>query len=130
MVQIVVSNEKMLEALRDVARENPDRTYDVPQHMIGRADASLCFYVHSDPETGEESPGCLIAHALVKVGVPVERMKSWEGSSAELVASSLTSGLRADTLDVLARAQDHQDAGYSWGDALNYAEMRPAGVEF
>lgn len=128
MVQVVVSDAKMLDALREVARENPNKVYEKPAYY--NADKALCFYVHSDPGTGEESPGCLIAHALVRVGVPLDRMKSWEGSGAALVASALTSGLRADTLDVLAMAQDRQDVGETWADSVNFAERRPIGVEF
>lgn len=131
MSKVTVSDEIMMGALRDVVAAQPDYVYSAPAHMVptdGSADIG-CYYVHTDAETGKKSPGCLIACALVRVGVPLESLVLWEGDSAYAVVNGLIDGLSNITRNVMERAQDAQDNGATWLDSFNHALNRPKGVE-
>lgn len=74
-------------------------------------------------------PSCIAATALFKVGVPVEELARWEGNSVRAMkadrrvdASGRMGFLTEDAVMVLTRAQQHQDVGRTWGEALDVSE--------
>lgn len=106
--------DRALELLREVVAEyGEDHIYDPPPGEDG------CFYVHGD------GPGCIVAHVLVRAGVPLDELVAVELSTptADEHAPFGTGALWAqwgdwDALRLLGLVQEEQDAGRTWGVAL------------
>lgn len=124
-----VSGAQLREAVRTLALAEPDKVYAVPDDQPNR-DRALCFYVHVDPETGVQTPGCLIGTALHQLGVSLDALAGWEGLAAALAVPALVDGEVSDAdLRFLGTAQDQQDDGATWRDAYLRADNYPAGIE-
>lgn len=78
-----------------------------------------CRYVE------EGHPSCLVGHVLVRTGVSLEALNKLDmlGVSASSLADY---GIQADmgAQRVLGAAQEVQDSGKSWGEALRMARQR------
>lgn len=118
-----VTDQDLKDALRAVAMENPGHVYTAPDHL----DASgmgRCFYVHW-PEGDEEalSPGCMVGHALYRVGVPLDRLQDHETRPAAHVLEDFFPQASGDTLSAYNSAQARQDIGHPWGKAIRDAGL-------
>lgn len=84
--------------------------------------AADCYYVHRTAN-GEVTPGCIAAQVLVRRGVSLEVLATYEGCSVPVFAedAGLTDEWAADLLGV---AQAAQDQGATWGFALAEAFKR------
>lgn len=63
-------------------------------------------------------PACLVGHALVAGGVPLENIKFFEGDSAGTVVEALNIFEDEVVRRALSIAQSEQDSGKTWGEAL------------
>lgn len=90
-----------------------------------------CQYVRSG------APSCLVGHALVSLGVPLNRLASFDlqyANSAKAVLDTLyaeaiidfeNAGEELDEIETfLMAAQGKQDEGFTWGEALTAARHK------
>lgn len=90
-----------------VNMKGPDYVYRVPD------DRGACVYIN------DGQPSCLVGHVLVAAGVPVERLEVWEDTAAREVVGHLgPDDWDYDLGEALNRAQETQDSGAPWGEAL------------
>lgn len=80
----------------------------------------MCRYV-----SPEGAVGCIVGVILNKAGVDLETLQKHEGDGVWSVLNSLRSedifGVDHDTCMFLGDLQSAQDAGRTWGQALDYA---------
>lgn len=122
MERIKVGASDVASMLRAVVAERPDYIYEPP--TVRPDPMTACYYVHG------EAPGCLIGHVLNRLGVPLPELARWEGQSADDVANETLNitghpDAVAKVLTELSWAQNFQDGGRSWGDALADATRKP-----
>lgn len=79
------------------------------------AENTNCLYAHKTNEGPK--PGCLIGTALFHCGVTVDELAKHEGMSAHSLLSQMTD-LPHEVLFAARDAQQVQDAGKTWGEAL------------
>lgn len=77
-----------------------------------------CWYVYDD------CPDCLIGDALFRLGVPIDKLKEFEGCSTESTAFAGRFDLSLQARDLFNEAQLWQDASMPWGSCL----IRAAGI--
>ena len=70
---------------------------------------------------GEKS--CLVGHALVDLGVPIDTLEEWETTSGPDAADVLLADLGitgdSDVVDRILRIQNRQDRQVPWGTAVD-----------
>ncbi|MDX2590973.1 hypothetical protein PV343_01365 [Streptomyces sp. WI03-4A] len=130
MTRVTVPASEVIETLREVVAEQPDYTYEAPAHMAGEGAPLSCFYVHVGGNDEPDTPGCLVGHVLNRLGVPLDRLAMYEGTgSGGMLASVLEITGPLDEIyrvdEALALAQDAQDNGSTWADALEAATRKP-----
>lgn len=113
---IEVTDQQVLETLREVVAGKEDYVYEPQQEG-----QSMCLYVHED-EHGRKTPGCLVAHALVRLGGSISGLEESEGSGPLLASVKAGLSLEDASVEALVQAQVAQDSGYTWGEALRVAE--------
>lgn len=128
MERITVPAAKVLETLTAVATENPGYVYAAPEHQA--SESLSCYYVHKDENGENVTPGCLVGKVLNVLGVSLEALSRYEGSGAySVTATVLEVTGQPDEIraahDALGIAQNAQDAGATWGDALERATRKP-----
>lgn len=94
-----------------VALKGEDYVYEMPRNKEG--DVIGCSYIHND------QPSCIVGHVLVAAGVDPDQLHQHEGVAAE----NLTIRVQLwDTDYTMSRAlnaaQEAQDSGETWGEAL------------
>lgn len=99
-----------LALLREVVGERPDHVY---VNTVGGDEDMACRYVHGD------EPGCLIGTVLYRHGIPLADLHLHEGSSVHSLPSVW---LDVDANELLQAAQNLQDRGTTWAEALAAAE--------
>lgn len=109
--------------LKDIVREfGEDHTYSNPATLLDTG-TNGCDYWHDD----EDKPGCLIGHALHRLGVPGDWLHGQEGSNAETLLNMLRANylwnIDQDSTRLFTVAQARQDALDPWGVALKDATM-------
>lgn len=87
---------------------------------LSREDGGTCRY--RDPKD-ETNPSCIVGNALWQWGL-LDQAKPYEGSTADVVLMDLGIHVTGDAIEVLKQAQNVQDEGRSWGDALMTAKSR------
>jgi hypothetical protein len=128
---VELTDEKIMETLKAVVAESPDKVYAAPEHMVsldysGQPTSMTCFYVHTDENGDRPTPGCLVGQVLNRLGVELDYLADREGTGADALGSGL--GISVDARTLLAIAQDRQDHGSTWGKALADA-IEGEGVE-
>jgi hypothetical protein len=108
-----ITDEKIMATLREVVAERPEFIYQKPPASEGHI--AVCRYVHGDV------PGCLIGHVLHRLGVSLETLSVHEGQPAQYLAGTLDIGGDAVRW-ALGAAQEAQDGGSTWHEALACAE--------
>lgn len=109
-----------------VELKGEDYVYTNPNGEMATIDGGItdCFYVD---ESGDDAvPSCIVGHVFHAMGIPVLDMLKIEGSS---VNSDVTEDLlRDNSIQVTPRAtrllysaQDLQDSGHTWGEAVDDA---------
>lgn len=100
---------KLIEEIRNLAKENPERT-------------AGCTYLDSDG-----APVCIVGHAMFNLGLIDESAKQsdWNKSDFYILRFNGISGLDA-TDDAESRwivaVQGMQDCGKEWGEAVEVAD--------
>jgi hypothetical protein len=111
--------------MSDVIRIDKDRALELLRQVVeGREDfvyPSLvtvdCVYAHRG------KPSCIVGHALVLAGATVKRLAELDGlddggiRNVEVEWLALTD----EAAQAFGEAQDVQDTGFTWGQALNAA---------
>jgi hypothetical protein len=115
-----ITDEQLMDTLRAVVAESPDKIYARPEHMPALA-STTCFYVHTDTDGAPEAPGCIVGTVLNRLGVPLEVLAEHEGDAAHKVLTELGIGSWR-TQTALRYAQSRQDAEGTWTSALAEAE--------
>jgi hypothetical protein len=77
-----------------------------------------CDYVR------DGQPSCIVGHVLVAAGVPPEQLSRHEGTSASNVVRSLKPEWGEEVGVALDSAQELQDSGSTWSEALKAFKMR------
>lgn len=113
----VIPTEKVTEAIRKIVAESPDFVYK---------GYSGGLYGYADDEG---NPSCLVGCVLAEVAPDLlARLHEGEKIADESAAFSLTNlanlgvyelPFKRHIIRALCRAQETQDAGYSWGMALD-----------
>lgn len=109
-----ITDETLIKAIREVASANAERVYTKPD------DSVYCLYVHTD--AGDLTPGCLIGHALHRLGVPLERMHGVTGNASDLMSAlgiDVSNAVRHYAVD----AQGCQDTRMTWSAAVRVADQ-------
>lgn len=108
---------EVLEAMeKAVAKRGADYVYEKPREDPPTAAGSQCLYVHHRG-TEQEVPGCIVGQVYFDLlGELVPR--TYEGASAGLAVRNTPLRLAIALLD---SAQSEQDAGFTWGEALEAA---------
>jgi hypothetical protein len=133
---IHIDHHKAIEALRECVEERgPDFVYKDPVEGVK---AQSCFYWHypvvpdawagsfQDREQPAVEPGCMIGLMLHKLGVPAEATRTYE-EQAVFTMWDRPNGvfeLTENAMEVCRAAQNRQDDGDRWGDALACAEEK------
>lgn len=99
-----------------VAERGSDYQYDT---------LSGCDYVRD----GE--PSCIVGCVLAAAGVPLDKLHQYEGTSASMVVDAVAPHEWADPdiRSALELAQESQDSGRPWGEALEDFKTRVIGFE-
>jgi hypothetical protein len=109
-----ITMEEVEWALRDVVAEYGEEYIYVPPKD------GLCRYLDKDP--AGIKPACLVGHVLVRLGALVSELACQEGRSADaLDYGRMGLSLSSEAINVLYMAQEVQDEGRPWGDALREA---------
>ena len=108
----------LIDAVRALADRHPDAVYE-------KGDASGCSYTQGVATNGHM--GCLIGQALVACGVTRSELRSVQTQGISDVVEECLFTERFGEADVseedwLRTVQDHQDDGWTWSDAVAYAD--------
>lgn len=90
----------------------------------------ICTLADPNPVTGEPEPRCIVGHVYVDIGVPAEDLVPVRGPvGRESVDLGATYGVHfePEARALLLRAQENQDHGSPWGDAVRDAEAEVKG---
>ncbi|MFF5471025.1 hypothetical protein [Streptomyces achromogenes] len=118
---IELTLDRVKELLNEaVAEKGADYVYTTPDGKQGTPEYQpTCLYVHGD------KPGCIVGHALHRAGVSLSLLLEEEQDDASSVLRSLAQlGVLSYTDGVsqlLYEAQQRQDHGTSWGEAVQQA---------
>lgn len=81
-----------------------------------------CRYTEYD-ENGPTAPSCIAGHVLHRLGVPLDELRQWEGNNIHGLQENYIN-LPAGAYEGLSAAQEAQDGGKTWGEALNIYNER------
>jgi hypothetical protein len=109
-----ITGQNVIEAIRTIVAAAPNTVYQ-PRGQSGQ-----CMYVHNNREAG-----CLVAQALVAVGVPVTDLIPFDaecGKPAGLVMQKLGIIATPDERDWVGEVQRGQDKQWRWDTAVIEAD--------
>lgn len=126
---IVLTEQVVLDTLREIVAEKPDYVYAGPKDASGMAH---CAYSAPDG-----SPSCLVGHLFARL-IPEQfaQIHDEEWSGSDFYPTDDASGVvgsmegvefdRGSTASLLDTAQLAQDGGKPWGQALEHAVKHTA----
>lgn len=125
MARIVIDRHQAIELLERAVEENgPDYVYD---------SGPGCDYVRTDWDANDNpiyAPSCIVGHAFYYLGVPIEQIVVLDHQAhggiahvAHNLPELLGVELTREAEDVFATAQDKQDNGIPWGEAVESAKL-------
>lgn len=74
-----------------------------------------CLYVRTDAD----EPACIIGAALHQLGYPLAYLRRFEGDDGRDVLRMAIENVDERLVSAARAAQDHQDNGFTWGEALD-----------
>lgn len=109
-----------LDRLRRVVKGREDYVYERIGSVGGVG--GMCAYF-----TPDGKPSCIVGHALAIEGLTLDEVGGENTASVETLDEHLQAtgrwwGLTPGAVEVLAVAQQSQDTGETWGEALRCAE--------
>lgn len=116
-----ISASVLANAIRKVAEENPDKVYVRP--VAG----SICYYTHTDNETGVKTPGCIVGQAIFRLIGKLVRQGDLSGPVGNhhwtrVLETDPSDRMDSYLRDWMAEVQRNQDAGASWLNAVRDAD--------
>lgn len=107
-------------ALRLMTQAMDERGEDYKDPNADAGDG--CYYVN-ETENGALVPGCLVGLALTKHGISLESLyfDEYKNGLAISMRSDLDDFMDEDAKSLFKTAQTIQDAGCTWGEAVNKA---------
>lgn len=127
---VEINYAKFKQALVELAEANPDRIYKQEEREANPDENPTCVNVEFNEEFGTYAGSCLIGSAFVLLGVDPEDMLSVNEEDSATLTEHLEEtgsvdfalGWDYSHLKMLAKeAQQKQDKGVSWSDAVTYA---------
>lgn len=115
-----ITAEQVWEEIEKLAAESPDYVYPRAERPLDLPEDDpwlTCRYVHH-AEDGSKTGGCIVGQALIRLGVPVERLEKLEGRPASLVLSALSIDRTNARAEMVQIVQQKQDQGATWGEAV------------
>ncbi|WP_280485404.1 hypothetical protein [Nocardia cyriacigeorgica] len=116
---------QFIAAVRAEAAENPDKVYLPPLVWDEDEDDFVatdeCVYVERDHGTGELVGSCIVGRALIRCGVPAEKLDVF-GISFSTLAARLGIELHPSIIEWGDCVQDRQDSGVPWSEAIEIAD--------
>lgn len=118
-----LSADRAVELLAEVVAERGESYVYVNRYGVlagapqPGAAMTACQYVHVDTE-GQPICGCLVAHVMVRHGVPIEWLMPYENTQAEVFLADV-GWATWEAAELLGIAQNTQDRGCTWGAALS-----------
>lgn len=121
MSEFTFTVDDVMAQVRALAAERPDYVYRPV------APGALCSYV-----TGQDGQGCIVGQALMRLGVPKERLAASEADEGtavpadELLQDLLdldTAAMATNEVGWIMSVQTGQDSGETWGKAVAYATV-------
>jgi hypothetical protein len=115
--------DKLIQAVRDTAAENPDFVYT--QHPEG---SITCLYTLEDG-----TPDCIIGRAMARIGQPLPPQNPAGGNECTLLNNGVCTWGRYEEdplygdrnkLNWLATVQGNQDGGFTWEYAVQEADRQ------
>jgi hypothetical protein len=95
-----------------------------PEYIDPNSSEDGCVNMNKD-EDGNLCPSCIVGHVLVYAGVDMEFLFKYNGEAADtcLLVNEYVEGfdITKEAVAVLRVAQQHQDSGKTWRDAVNHA---------
>jgi hypothetical protein len=117
MITLTLERTKQLLA-EAVAEKGAEYVYVNRDGDPADGDVSVsCHYVHGD------QPGCIVGWVLYRAGVGLADLSEYEGRGAEDPVEGLMEA-PAEVRKLLNWAQDYQDQGTPWGEAVRRALSR------
>lgn len=125
----VIDADMAIALLERAAQEKgADHVYKrVPSGSDIHGEASMCNYEHNG------RPSCIVGHALHYAGVTIEQLRKMDSdlkvSSIDMLYAEdlLPIEMTDDAADLFKAAQDAQDEGMPWGEAVA-ARRKAAGL--
>ena len=115
---MIVTRDRVVEVTKQVVAEHGmEHVYEKP--MVNRlgGEMAMCLYVHNG------RPSCLVGHVLHRLGVPLDVLAQGDDQSQDASSMCYEVLYNTDFADemiasFLSTVQATQDAGYTWGYAL------------
>lgn len=118
-----VTDAEVRDALRGVAYGSPGYTYSAPGWMDPDTEG-VCFYVHHAFDDQDIlTPGCMVGHALNRLGIPLHVLVQHEDRPASDIVEEFFPQTSEETLHAYTWAQSRQDCGRTWGQAIRDAGL-------
>lgn len=122
------TKDDVLKTLKEVVKGKEDYIYKRPERRAKHG-GNACFYT-----TPEGAPSCIVGYVIARLdpellqeikGYEDRNRQSFPFSPYTKVARNPLNKVKAefepDAIILLQRAQTEQDAGNTWGEALEYA---------
>lgn len=120
--QLTPEETEALRIMREIVAEK-GHDYVYPE---SEKDGSLCQYLRYDENGTAVGPSCIAGHYLVRTGMDVESLRHSEGRGVIVVVGKIP--LDSRLAGALGIAQEAQDRGETWGQALRFFE-RALGIK-
>lgn len=104
----MTTTQEIETAVREIVSERPDYIYD-----------NAGYYLHKDEEGNPTVPGCLLGHALLRVGYTTEQLQFVNSKGIKAIAPRLK--IEGD-LKWLNDVQILQDSNITWANAVRAAD--------
>jgi hypothetical protein len=106
--------------VRKLAQEQPDFVYKRPEY------SAFCLYVHETSD-GIKTPGCIVGHALHRLGFSLDELEIG-GTASEALERLSVNGWDKDVVTWITRVQGEQDMATPWGRAVALVDAEEAAV--
>lgn len=123
MTNLTDDEREALRIMREiVAEKGADYVYpDSEKRLDSLCSEPICQYARYDEDGNVVAPSCIVGHYLTRTGVSLGDLSIHEGTAAIQVVPFSPGSRLAEAFN---RAQEAQDDGLTWGEALRAFEER------